>query len=602
LSLGSGQTGKTADWPEIPGFELIELLGEGGGGRVFKAEQLKAGRRVVAIKVLHGVSKLERERMKREAESLGRISHPNIVKIYEVGESDEGPYFTMEYMSGATLAERIKKEKLDPMESARIVEGVARGVAAAHELKIWHRDLKPSNVLLAADGTPKVSDFGLAKFADVAGDATTLERMTPTGAILGTPAYMAPEAAAGRTKEIDERTDVYGIGAILYHCLTGRAPFMGETQVEIAGRVMREEVALPRSYRRDIPRDLEAVCVKCIERSKARRYATAVEVSSELLRAVRGEPTLVRPLGSLARAWRKLKRNRRTIATVTAAVLLVVAALAARAALNRPPKDPMDVAYEDLAKAMQGNEPVTLVGETGRPKWFSWKDGEVPFTESMYKDGVCAFQTLDQSQLELVPSELLPPAGFVLDFEARHDANKHYLSNIGVYFTDWIWEVGENYQARVVYRIRWNDHQQPFDPLQNRDPSTKMIVCDALATQQTPGMFASKSSTFLGDHKMHVEDEGTPRSWRRVRITATPERLLVTMVQNGSESDFSTMPRDIESLRKVTRTQATQLFPDRAALPDFNLPHWGPKGSLGLFVDRGIGSFRNVVISPIHSP
>jgi serine/threonine-protein kinase len=592
---------EVAGWPTIPGYQIVEQLGEGGGGRVFKAHQLKAGRRVVAVKVLHGLSRVERERLAREARSMGKLDHPNIVTIFEVGETPEGPYFTMEYLPGGSLADRIRAMPLDPMESARIVEGVAQGVAAAHARKILHRDLKPSNVLLDADGTPKVSDFGLAKFADST-DPTTLECVTPTGAVVGTPAYMAPEQAAGRHDEFDERTDIYGLGAVLYHCLTGRPPFKGHANVETLHRVLRDEIVPPRSLRREISPGLEAVCLKCLERNPGRRYAAAEELRAELTCIRNGEPPRVRPLGLAGRGRRKLKRNRRAAATIAGVLTIVAATWLAMAILKPPTRDPVVEGRNQLAAALKGTEPVFLIGNSGGPKmWWRWQEGAVPFAESMYQDGAFAFQSLDTSRLELVPAELLPPA-FILDFEARHEANRHQDSAVGVYFNDEIWETGPDYQARDWYQVSWNDFRQPADPKTNPDPASKSIACRLVATRQSPGDFAQSVSRNIGTHRVHVEPDGAPRPWRRIRIVATPDRLLVQLIERDQESKFGTMPRDLESLQAASRMLADQLFPGRERQMNANIPRWGPSGSLGLMVERGIGSFRNVVITPLPSP
>jgi WD40 repeat protein len=303
--------------PSFGDYALLGEVGRGGMGVVYKAHQSSLDR-IVAIKmVLAGkhAGPEELARFRREAAALARLQHPNIVQIHEVGTHDGRPYFSMEFVGGGSLAQRQGGEPLPPREAARLTETLARAVQAAHAAGIVHRDLKPANVLLAADGTPKISDFGLAKRLDVPAGATQ------TGAVVGTPSYMAPEQADGRGKDIGPAADVYALGATLYELLTGRPPFRAETPLDTVLQVIGDEPVPPRQLQSKTPPDLERVCLKCLEKDPGKRYRSALALAEDLERFQRGEPVRARALGRLARTWRWCRRNP-VVAALLVAVLL----------------------------------------------------------------------------------------------------------------------------------------------------------------------------------------------------------------------------------------------------------------------------------------
>ena len=290
--------------PSLPGYEVLGELGRGGMGVVYKARQVSLNR-TVALKMLPGGAYAERHELARflgEAEAVAAVKHPHVVQVYDFGQCDARPYFAMEYLGGGSLVDLIRTSgRLAPATAAALVEKVARGVQAAHDLGIVHRDLKPANVLLADDGEPKVADFGLAK----RGGRTDLTR---TGAVMGTPHYMAPEQAAGRAKFVGPAADVYALGAILYECLTGRTPFAAEDTVRLLVKVVEDEPEPVRRLAPDVPRDLEAVCLKCLRKEPAARYATAEDLAADLRRFLNGESVAARSTGVLGRVAGVLDR------------------------------------------------------------------------------------------------------------------------------------------------------------------------------------------------------------------------------------------------------------------------------------------------------
>jgi tRNA A-37 threonylcarbamoyl transferase component Bud32 len=310
----------------VPGHELICELGRGGMGVVYKARQT-ALNRIVAVKVvLSGghASGDELARFLAEAEAVARMQHPNIVQIFERGQHDGLPYFTLEYVEGGNLASRLSGTPMPPRQAAQLVEMLARGVHYAHSQGVVHRDLKPVNVLLAKDGSPKITDFGLAKRVESASD------LTRTGAIMGTPSYMAPEQATGKSKQIGPACDIYALGAILYECLTGRAPFKAATPLDTILQVVNDEPVAPSRLQTHAPRDLETICLKCLQKEPARRYATALALADDLHAFMEGRPISARPVGRMERASKWVRRNR----VLTAAIAAVTIALLAGTAVS----------------------------------------------------------------------------------------------------------------------------------------------------------------------------------------------------------------------------------------------------------------------------
>jgi serine/threonine protein kinase len=280
-------------------YELLGEIGRGGMGVVFRARQISLGR-LVAVKVILAAdiaSAEELRRFKREAETVARLQHPHIIPIYEAGIHQGHPYFSMPLMQGS-LAGEPGGTAGDPRAAAEVVAAVAEAVQHAHEHGVLHRDLKPANVLLDEQGRPQVADFGLAHWAE--GDTGH----TPSGAVVGTPAYMAPEQARAE-KALTPACDVYGLGAILYELITGRPPFQGNSPLEVLRRVLADRPIRPRALNPKADRDLEAVCRKCLEKEPAKRYASAREVADDLRRWLRGEPVRAQPGWPVRRlAWR----------------------------------------------------------------------------------------------------------------------------------------------------------------------------------------------------------------------------------------------------------------------------------------------------------
>ncbi|HJT76548.1 MAG TPA: serine/threonine-protein kinase, partial [Gemmataceae bacterium] len=331
----------------VPGYEVLGELGRGGMGVVYKARHLALNRLVALKMILAGghAGTEERRRFVTEAEAVARLQHPHIVQIYEIGESEGRPFFSLEYCAGGSLADRLDGTPLPAGEAARLVEVLAHAMYAAHQAGVVHRDLKPANVLLqkqpttdhtdntdkngpgtsssvasvvsVVDLVPKITDFGLAKKLDDAAGQTA------SGAIMGTPSYMAPEQAGGKGQQVGPAADVYALGAILYELLTGRPPFKAATALDTILQVVSDEPVPPRQLQSKTPPDLETVCLKSLQKEPRKRYATAEELAEDLRRFRVGEPIQARPVGRAERAAKWVRRNP-VLAGLSAAVALAL--------------------------------------------------------------------------------------------------------------------------------------------------------------------------------------------------------------------------------------------------------------------------------------
>lgn len=305
--------------PSIRDHEVQAVLGRGGMGVVYQARHVKLNRTVAVKMLLAGshAGRQETQRFMQEAESAASLKHPNIVQIYDYGEVGGQPYFTMEYVAGGSLAKKLAGTVQPVRDAAKMVAALGQAVFAAHKSGIIHRDLKPANILIAEDEVLKIGDFGLARRIDSDGG------LTQTGLVLGTPNYMAPEQLLGHSAAIGPAVDIFALGAILYEMLVGRPPFLGTSFSDTQNRLLREEPTAPSRANPKVPRDLETICLKCLEKDPRNRYATAEDLAADLERFLRHEPIRARPLSPAARALRWVRRNPLpTILTATAVALV----------------------------------------------------------------------------------------------------------------------------------------------------------------------------------------------------------------------------------------------------------------------------------------
>lgn len=326
-----GQKGPT-DFPYVRGYEILGELGRGGMGVVYKARQIKLNR-IVALKMVLAGAHAGSEALARfftEAEAVALLVHPNIVQIFEVSEHDGIPFFSLEYVSGGSLAEKLAREPMPATDAARFVEALARAMNAAHSHGVIHRDLKPANVLITSEGVPKITDFGLAKRME------SDSGQTRSGTLMGTPNYMAPEQAKGDTRKIGPAADIYAIGVILYECLTGRTPFVGTSVMDTLHQVQNQEAVPPSYLQPKVPSDLETICLKCLQKEPEKRYGNAGELADDLQRFLDGKPIQARPISTTERLLRWGKRNPRVaVLSASLVALLLTTAIGSTIAAYR---------------------------------------------------------------------------------------------------------------------------------------------------------------------------------------------------------------------------------------------------------------------------
>ncbi len=363
-------------------YELLEEIGRGGMGVIYRARQLSLNR-VVAIKMILSsqlASQDDVDRFCSEAETAAALEHPSIVPIYEVGEWHGQHFYTMPCIEGPNLGKVLEQERLlGPPIVAELVRRVAEAVAYAHDRGIVHRDLKPANILLApstpregvpltvdaatAHYQPRVTDFGLAKRIENASE------LTGSGHIVGTASYMPPEQAAGRSREVGPHSDIYSLGAVLYCLLTGRPPFRSANVLDTLKQVLDDEPVPPRQLNRAVPKDLETICLMCLQKSPTRRYASALDLADDLQRFRTGEPVLARPTGRVERAWKWVKRRPLT------ATLLIVGLIAAMALAGLA----VSVRYQHQREQLLYNRSVVLAHQC-------WKNGELVRAQQLLDD------------------------------------------------------------------------------------------------------------------------------------------------------------------------------------------------------------------------
>jgi Protein kinase domain len=334
----TGNPVPATSFPKVRDYEILEVLGRGGMAIVYKARQT-ALNRIVALKMIHGGASLGSEgltRLRHEAEAVARLHHPNLVQIFDVVRQDGELFLALEYVSGGNLDQYLAGEPQLPRRAAELVETLARAVDHAHERGILHRDLKPANVLLAGpigpEGprghmagslSPKITDFGLAK------QLGPELHLTQTGSVMGTPAYMAPEQTKGDSSQLGPAVDVYSLGVILYEMLTGRVPFRGASAVETLLLVRTQEPVPPTRLQAGVPRDLETICLKCLEKEPRRRYRSAGELADDLRRFLDGRPVSARPARPWERAWKWSRRQPLAAGLLAGVVLTAAVGLAA---------------------------------------------------------------------------------------------------------------------------------------------------------------------------------------------------------------------------------------------------------------------------------
>ncbi len=562
-------------------YELREELGRGGMGVVFRAIQAIAGREVAVKVLLGGVAgeALHGGRFAAEVSALAQLRHPNIVTVYEVGEVNGSAFFSMEYAPNGTLAGRLKTGHLSLTEAALLLGKLAEATEAAHQLGVLHRDIKPGNVLLADDGEPKLSDFGLAKWIH------RDDALTASGAVMGTPSYMPPEQARG-AKQVGPAADVYSLGATLYECLTGRPPFRGTDPYSVMQRVLTQEPDAPRTLRPHIQADLEAVCQKCLAKDPAKRYASAHELAADLARWRNGASTVARPLTRTQRVRRRIRKHWQPVG---AALLIALGATGLVWALNRQPPQPIAA----IEAALQRGEAVTLIGPTGPPKYHRWVFGVGVLDEARVESAFLV-QSNGNGLLELVPNTHCDR--FRLSVEFKQDESLTQHSTVGLYFGH---RVGQPNPAGVLERAVTVEYS--IDMISDKPrfrQGNPVVVSDSLFGR-TPAGAMQKITSPLG--QLFMEHEPIARlSWRKVVAEVTPDVIRIDWLD--AENKF--VPLRPGGIRTDVVNKNLELKHPDAIAADFPGTDptgldFSPRGGVGLYVRDARVFFRNVVLEPL---
>lgn len=593
--------------PNLPGYRINRVLGAGGMGVVYAGVQLRTDRDV-AIKVIHRHGVMDggrRQRFEREARALGRLSHPQIVTVYDGGEENGLPYLAMEYVDGGTLTERIRKEhQLPARDAVTILAQVCDGVSAAHAAGVLHRDIKPSNILLASDGTAKVADFGLAKLMLEEADS-----MTESGAMVGTPSYMAPEQVVNGPSKACVQSDVYGLGATLYHALAGFPPFDAGSPMATALRVRSESPAELAQHIPGICPILDAIVSRAMARNIEDRYDSAVSLAQDLRAWLAGEPTQVRPLTPWQRRRRWLARHRKLVA---AAILLpclaaggVVAkeeADARKRSADAQAKREADPLWQ-LEQAMRRGDSFTCVPEQGPPVYSDWLGNAAVLTTKIdLAQGAAGFQTSDSSKLVLVPDTIVDHYRISLEMKHVNTPPGARRGRIGVFFkmlpdnTDgWV-------TAKRYITIQYTDYITPLDilvPEVLRDRSVMLDDKGELWTEH-----------YVTSHKYHTETHLYPPAnstnppWHKMIIDVSPEGIEVhwgdlVNVQPAIRVTRSVLKMNHDSMTHSLSLRAEKFLKVKGATPP--PPEWGARAMFGVQSLESTIAFRNVILTPLNA-
>jgi eukaryotic-like serine/threonine-protein kinase len=571
--------------PDIPNHTDFEVIGGGGMGTVYRAIQRPTDR-PVAVKVMHpmAASSHLRERFVNEVRAHARISHPGVVPIHEVGECSNGPYFTMDYIAGGTLADRLKKGPIDARDAARMIADAAEAVAAAHAQGIIHRDLKPSNILIDRDDVVKVTDFGLARHANH-------DDLTQTGIVVGTPSYMSPEQASGEPDKLTAAADIYGLGATLYHLLTGRPPHKRASAAETVRKIASHSLAAPRSLVPGLCPVLEAIVLKSLARDPLDRYGSSADFAHDLKNWIAGEPTAARPPTRREHFFRGIRRHRVAIA---AAALLATITVAA--AIVRRENDPK----RQILGALEAGRPATIVGESGRPKWHRWLLGEDLFEDTEYGDRVTQFRAKRLSLLALLDEPPIDAYRYSVDLRMIAGAagagsagvNPRYFQ--GLFFGHQSHRMVTGESVDLAFTVEFNE----YSPVGG---TTQKILSKLRVDAHVPGQGPSPKTpmliTIAPSAHFRSTDGGEIPKWRTLVLDVRPTGVVARW---KSEAGSEAIVFDVAADRFRQMLASAQANLDDLYGPGVvSLAPWSPRQPLGIMGMQATIAFRNATVEPL---
>jgi tRNA A-37 threonylcarbamoyl transferase component Bud32 len=576
-------------------YLLLEQLGQGGMGVVYKARQERL-KRLVALKMIRAgiyAGSDERARFQREGEAIARLRHPQVVQIHEFGEHAGRLYFSMELLEGGTLASKLEGRLLPEREAAELIQTLAWGVQAAHQHGVVHRDLKPSNVLFAADGVMKITDFGLAKVLDSDNNDTVSD------AIIGTPAYMAPEQAGGETRRIGPAADIYALGVILYEALTGQPPFRGESRYKTLELVRTQEPEPPSRRRPKLSRELEAICLKCLEKEPKDRYESAAALADDLQRWLEGRSTRVRPLRWHQRVYRMGRRHSGIVAA--ACLLAVMAGLFFLFSYFRDPQREI----ERIQARLRRGEAVTLIGDKGKPAWSRWELGKGLIDP--LPDGTFSLSSTfaGGAALALLPD---PQGSYRFSAEAHLERFGH-RGSVGLCFA--LSEHSTTPGVQQCYcllifndqEVLWPDPKEepPRDPKTGQELPLRPKFCAADFAVRHSSKEGKGGGELLARHiALFPQALNTPnkeRPWHSLAVEVRAKGFDLLWDSDPPVHVNRQKLLDALDWRKRRFPAGHPLF----IAPELK-PQFSPREVLGLYVYNARASFRNVRVEPLPQP
>jgi serine/threonine protein kinase len=612
-------------------FRVIREIGHGGMAVVYEAEQLTLNRKV-ALKVLPFAAVLDPrklQRFKNEAEAAARLHHEHIVPVHCVGCERGVHFYAMQFIEGHSLAVIIEEMRClaglgpaDPQRTAPYLpapiappdagqdtaplaalttEGSTRspnyfltvarlgleaalGLDYAHQMDVLHRDIKPGNLLVDGRCNLWITDFGLAQMRSDT-------RLTLTGELVGTLRYMSPEQALAKRVVVDERTDVYSLGATLYELLTLEPVFNGGDRQELLRQIAFDDPRPPRRLNRSIPRDLETIVLTAIAKAPAHRYASARALAKDLRRFLNREPIEARPEGLPRWLWRKSRRHAAGILLGLSAVITTVVLLLFLFHLNKRSPEEEEIkrrqqALTALTQDLDMNKKVTLIGERGRPGYFRWKSSEGSAKNAESPDETFSVQDWEHGLVELLPDPRLDR--FLFSAEVRHEKQTNQESRVGIYFLHSEHQEGDSV-AHFHFNVAFNDlvavgapdangvHRGNSVGLQAHRQPPKGLAHDAFYVPNVVAFFSP------------ARPVGALGPWRRIAVEVRPKTIKVFWERDC----IGTTQRD------TLMTGAKWLISRPGKLPLATNPQFASSDGLGLFVSQGVASFRNVSIEPI---
>jgi serine/threonine protein kinase len=567
--------------PEAIGeYEILGVLGRGGMGVVYLARDGKLKRKVALKRMrsaeLAGTAELARFRA--EAEAVAALQHPNIVQVFAVDEHQGQPYCVLEYLPGGTLASRLARKAQVPRWAAEMALTLALAVEAAHKAGIIHRDLKPANVLLTADGTPKISDFGLAKRLD--GEPG----LTCPDVVLGTPSYMAPEQAEGQ-KEVGPAVDVYALGAILYEMLTGRPPFQGVTPLEILGQVRTQEPVPVRALAPGVPRDLETICLKCLAKQPGRRYASARELADRLQLFLDGKPIPDRPRSWLNKAVRAIRAR-----PILSSSIILGAVAVAVALLLLHYLDP-ELLRKQATRTLSAGQTYAVSGAESpgplRPVY-----GDPSPLRPDHARAALAGGSHGVALWELLAG--LPCERYVFSAEIQHDASNGE-SQVGLYCNYQEVQPSGDRPARGSF-LTFGFADRGTGVTRKPDGTeVSWVALNSRLFEKSPEPYTPRAPITGQPYETLAPLKG-PGPWRKLVLTVTPD---------GITAAWEPAAGQVHAVGSLSATEVSEALRDLAiSIPKLrNVPvDFNPQAGIGLYVVRGHAAFRNITVQPIAAP